>query len=134
MFRLFSSAGIRQAALSLDPLHRALLTAYHGAGAVHDLETFDAQKVCRQGLAWLTEQSRSRGNADFLQLGENEQKQILTLVRDERSDEHIEHPGTRFFKLMKSEVIRGFYTSRVGLAELDFKGNAFYARSPGCKS
>jgi hypothetical protein len=101
---------------------------------VHDLETFYAQKICRDGLAWLTYQSRSRGNADFLLLGENEQRQILTLVSDEGSDKHIEHPGTRFFKLMKSEAIRGFYTSRIGLTELDFKGNAFYARSPGCKT
>ncbi len=131
---VFSSAGIRQAVLSLDPLHRALLVAYHGAGSVHDLETFDAQKVCRDGLAWLTEQSRSRGNADFSQLGENEQKQILTLASEEPSDNRIEDPGTRFFKLMKSVAIRGFYTSRIGLTELDFKGNAFYARSPGCKS
>jgi hypothetical protein len=69
-----------------------------------------------------------------LLLGENEQRQILTLVSDEGSDKHIEHPGTRFFKLMKSEAIRGFYTSRIGLTELDFKGNAFYARSPGCKT
>jgi hypothetical protein len=131
---VFSSAGTREAVLSLDPLHRALLVAYHGAGAVHDLETFDAQMVCRDGLAWLAMQSKSRGNAGFLHLGENEQRQILTLVSDEGSDKHIEHPGTRFFKLMKSETIRGFYTSRIGLTELDFKGNAFYARSPGCKT
>lgn len=132
--RVFSSAGAHQAVLSLDPLHRALMVAYHGAGVVHDLEAFDAQKVCRDGLAWLTEHSRSRGGADFLHLGENEQEQILTVVSDQRSDKRIDDPGTRFFKLMKSEVITGFYTSRVGLTELDFKGNAFYARSPGCKS
>ena len=128
---VFSSAGIRQAVLSLDPSYRALWVAYHG-GAVHDLETFDAQKVCRDGLAWLMEQSRSRGDADFLQLEENQQKQILTLASEERSGNRIEDPGIRFFKLMKSEAIRGFYTSRIGLTELDFKGNAFYARSPGC--
>jgi hypothetical protein len=28
--------------------------------------------------------------------------------------------------------VRGFYTSQVGLKELDSKGNAFYARSLGC--
>jgi hypothetical protein len=29
-------------------------------------------------------------------------------------------------------LIRGFYTSRLGLKELDYKGNAFYAESPSC--
>jgi len=32
---------------------------------------------------------------------------------------------------LKSESIRGFYTSRVGLKELD-KGNSFYVKSSGC--
>ena len=40
--------------------------------------------------------------------------------------------GTRFYDLLKAESIRGFYTSRRGLKELDFKGNSFYAESPGC--
>jgi hypothetical protein len=132
--RVFSSAGTREAALRLDPLQRAVLVAYHGAGTVHDLETFDAQQVCRDGLAWLAEQSRSRANTDFLKAAENEQREILALASDERPDKHLENSGTRLFKLMKSEVIRGFYTSRVGLRELDFKGNAFYARSPGCNT
>jgi Gluconate 2-dehydrogenase subunit 3 len=129
---VFSSARTREAALSLDRLHRAVRVAYHAAEAVHNLETFDAQKICRDGLVWLAEQSKSRGDTNFLHLGENEQKQILTLVSDGRSDKRIENSGTRFFKLMKAEVVRGFYTSPIGLKELDFKGNGFYARSPGC--
>jgi hypothetical protein len=40
---------------------------------------------------------------------------------------------TEFFKLLKSDVIRGFYTSHTGLKELDYKGNAYYAKSPGCE-
>src|SRR5438105_12842656 len=35
--RVFSSAGAREAALSLDPLHRAVFAAYHGPGALRDL-------------------------------------------------------------------------------------------------
>jgi hypothetical protein len=53
-------------------------------------------------------------------------------VSDERADRQSENAGTRLFDFLKFEIIKGFYTSQVGLKELDYKGNAFYARSPGC--
>jgi hypothetical protein len=130
--RAFSSAGTRGAASALDQSHRAVMVAYHGAGTVHELETFDAQKVHREGLAWLQEESRSRHKAEFLDIEEKDQLEILTAISDERMNKDVQTHGTRFFELIKAEAIRGFYTSQVGLKELDFKGNAFYARSPGC--
>ncbi|MGI9074534.1 MAG: gluconate 2-dehydrogenase subunit 3 family protein [Bryobacteraceae bacterium] len=130
--RAFSSAGTRAAASALDPSHRAVMVAYHGAASVHELEIFDAQKIYREGLAWLQEESRSRHKTDFLRVGENDQLEILTAISDEPSNKDAQTPGHRFFELIKAEVIRGFYTSQAGLKEQDFKGNAFYARSPGC--
>jgi len=130
--RVTGSAGTREAALALDPSYRAVMVAYHGAAAIHDLETFDAQKLCREGLAWLEDETRARHNSDFLDTAEKDQLDVLASASDERTQAKVENPGTRFFKFIKSEMIRGFYTSEQGLRELDFKGNAFYARSPGC--
>jgi Gluconate 2-dehydrogenase subunit 3 len=130
--RVASSAGTREAALGLDPSYRAVMVAYHGAAAMHDFETLDAQKLCREGLAWLEDESRARHNSDFLDIAEKDRLDILAAVSDERTHPKVENPGTRFFKFIRSEVIRGFYTSEQGLKELDFKGNGFYARSPGC--
>ena len=45
------NAAVREAARSLSPQHRALAIAYYGAEAVEELETFDAQQICRAGLA-----------------------------------------------------------------------------------
>jgi hypothetical protein len=39
----------------------------------------------------------------------------------------------RFYDLVHREAIRGYYTTRVGLRELDYKGNAYYAECPGCE-
>jgi hypothetical protein len=130
--RAYSSAGTRAAAAALDQSHRAVMVAYHGVETVHEIETFDAQKVYREGLARLQDESRSRHKTDFLRIGEKGQLEILADISDERINKDAQTPGTRFFELIKSEVIRGFYTSQAGLKELDFKGNAFYARSPGC--
>jgi hypothetical protein len=126
--RVSHSAAVRAAALHLDPLHHALAIGYYGADEVHETESSDHQKICREGLAWLAEKG------DFLSLTTNRQIALLDSISDERADKHIENAGTRFFAFLKSEVIKGFYTSRAGLKELDFKGNGFYASSPGCKT
>jgi len=41
-------------------------------------------------------------------------------------------PDDPFIRWLKHRVIEGFYTSRAGLKELDYKGNSFYSASPGC--
>ena len=126
--RVGQSAAVREAALHLDPLHHALAIGYYGAAAVRETESYDPQKICREGLAWLAEKG------DFLSVNTDGQIALLDSISDTRSDKHMENAGTRFFAFMKSEVVRGFYTSRAGLKELDFKGNGFYASSPGCKN
>jgi hypothetical protein len=130
--RVFSSAGTRAAAAALDQSHRAVMVAYQGPGTLDELATFDAQQVCRDGLAWLQDESKSRHNTEFLRIEGRDQLVILTAITDEGINKNAQTPGTRFFELIKAEVIRGFYTSQAGLKELAFKGNAFYARSPGC--
>src|SRR5438270_655404 len=59
---------------------------------------------------------------------------VLDQISDQRRDNQRQNAGTQFFELMKREAIRGFYTSRAGLKELDYRGNAYYARSPGCNT
>lgn len=129
-----SAASVRESALQLDPLHRALTVAYSGAAQVNQLETENPEKICREGFEWLAATVSSRDPDHFLSLGEEDQVAILTSISDDRPDKHSENSGTRWFAFLKREVIRGFYTSQAGLRELDFKGNAFYARSPGCDS
>ncbi|MEJ2008361.1 MAG: gluconate 2-dehydrogenase subunit 3 family protein, partial [Acidobacteriota bacterium] len=69
---------------------------------------------------------------EFIELNENQQMAILDIMSDDRADKGAEDDGTRFFRLLKDNIISGFYTSRAGLKELDYKGNRFYAESPGC--
>ncbi len=48
--RLQSDSGIRQAARTLDPSHRALAVAYYGQAKVVELETVDWQAIVRTGV------------------------------------------------------------------------------------
>lgn len=129
-----SASGVRNAARQLEPLHHALAVAYFGSARVSRLETADPEKICQDGLNWLANAARSQGADQFLSSPEQQQIGIVDSVSDARPDRSTENAGTRFFTFMKAEVIKGYYTSQAGLKELDFKGNAFYARSPGCDS
>jgi hypothetical protein len=128
--RVSSAAAVREAALQLDPLHRALAIAYSGSSHVIETETSDPAAICRAGLEWLESAARREYGGAFVALDERRQVALLESI----SDKHTQNPGARLFALLKGEAIRGFYTSEAGLKELDFQGNAFYARSPGCTS
>jgi hypothetical protein len=109
-------AQVQHAARSLSAANRRLAIDYFGEEAVRELEDTDAPSLCRTGLEKL-------GHASFLQLEESAQLSRMNAMEAEKD---------AFFQWMKGRVIQGFYTSREGLKELDYKGNSFYSESPGC--
>ena len=127
--RLHRDAGIRHAARTLDPSHRALAVAYYGQDRVVELETVDSQAIVRTGLQLLEQQSQERFGHEFLELAETVQ---TDLVRE--LSRTPESPLGRCYLFLRREAIRGYYTSQAGLTELDYKGNAFYGACPGCES
>lgn len=128
-----SAQGVRALALNLPADQRALAVAYFGSEEpVRTVETFEPERVCREGLAWLGEESRRHFAENFLDAAPAEQIELVDSTSDSRADRLAANAGTRFYHFLKAEVVRGFYTSRRGLKELDYKGNSFYAESPGC--
>jgi len=104
---LFDSGAVRIAARSLTPRHRALAIAWLGVDQVHGLETHDTARTVREGLRHLA------GTDDL----------AAALAKME---------GQPFYDWARQAAFDGYYTSRDGLKELDYKGNAFYPESPGC--
>ncbi|HSB76112.1 MAG TPA: gluconate 2-dehydrogenase subunit 3 family protein [Terriglobales bacterium] len=126
---LHCAAGARAAARRLDPLHRALAVAYYGEAQVVETETGDPQSIARAGLQALQQQAHQRLGRSFLEAAGDEQVSLV----GEISHAPQELPGRRFYDLLRREAIRGYYTSRQGLAELDYKGNVYYSQCPGCE-
>ena len=126
---LHCAAGTRAAARRLDPLHRALAVAYYGEAQVVEMETGDPQSIARAGLQALQQQAHQSLGRSFLEAAGDEQVSLV----GEISHAPQELPGRRFYDLLRREAIRGYYTSRQGLAELDYKGNAYYSQCPGCE-
>ena len=128
-----SAPGTRTLALKLPPDQRALAVAYFGSEEpVRHLASFEPESVCRDGLAWLGEESQRRLAIGFLNIDPSGQAELVRAISDGRPDRSATHAGTRLFDFLKEETIRAFYTSRMGLKELDYQGNSFYGQSPGC--
>jgi hypothetical protein len=122
-----TAAATRQTAKQQNPLHRALSVAYAGESRTAEFETAAPDQICREGLTWLAKNAGA-----FLALTHEKQISLLASVSDTRPNTAEENAGTHFFSFLKTESIHGYYTSQAGLKELDFKGNGFYAKSPGC--
>ncbi|MGH9398157.1 MAG: gluconate 2-dehydrogenase subunit 3 family protein [Terriglobia bacterium] len=130
--RVASATGVSEAARALSPEHRTLAVHYYSREAVSRVETEEPGKTCREGLAWIDQASQQKHGASFLDLIEPQRADIIKGISDDGPDVTRQNAGTRFFHFLKDETIRGYYTSRAGLKELNYKSNAFYAVSPGC--
>lgn len=126
--RVSSAAGIREAAHGLDPMYRALAVAYSGSERAAEMESSAPERICREGLQWLSQAASAHNANGYLALPEQAQIAIL----NDMNEQTEQNAGSRLFSFLKAEVARAYYTSRAGLKELNFKGNAYYARSPGC--
>jgi hypothetical protein len=115
---IFDSAQVRQAVRALSPANRTLADRFYGAERVEALAETDDQAIAHEGLKFLAEHR-------FDALAEPERVALLT---------GMEKNSDRFFKILKNRTIQGFYTSRQGLKELDYKGNSFYSVCPGCNT
>ena len=123
-----SAEGVRQAARQLDPMHRALAVAYLSETAVVYLESADHATVAREGIEALQKLCVQQYHAEFLNLDGAQQAEIIAGI----SKTAPNSPVRKFFETLRSEAIRGYYTSAEGLKELDYKGNAYYPLCPGC--
>ncbi len=124
---------VQSAEQKVDPLYQALAVAYRGSAKAAGRAS-NAAATYRGGLQWLVEAAQSRHAKDFLALEAEQQISLLDSISDARPDRDAPNPGTQLFVLMKADTINGFYTSQAGLKELNFRGNAYYASSPGCNT
>jgi gluconate 2-dehydrogenase gamma chain len=90
------------------------------------------QQPLRDGLHWLNDQARKQKGSDFAKLSPEQQTALLKSVA--YRDHYLagQEAGQQFFTLFRRYTVMGYYTSRIGLEELDFPGLRMYAQSPAC--
>jgi hypothetical protein len=90
------------------------------------------QYTFRLGLTWLDAHSIRLYQKAFRDLSAGQQKDILDHLAYKNQFRQGEEEGREFFKLVRQFTVMGFYTSRVGLEQLDCPALKFYSESPGC--
>ena len=92
----------------------------------------ELQVPMRGGLAWLDGYSSKRAGARFVDLPENRQKMVLDdLAWPEDSAPELA-AGVAFFSSFRDMVASGFWTSRMGVEDLQYMGNVYVQEWTGC--
>ncbi len=81
------------------------------------------QVPTRGGLMWIDNQCRKRFDNNFVDCSESQQKELLDEIAypDESADD-IQY-AVRFFNRMRNLTATGFFTSEMGIKDLDYRGN-----------
>ncbi len=88
---------------------------------VKDIESY--KLPIRGGLMWLDNFSNEKFNLAFQACSEDQQKSILDLIAYPENELSDLAPGIEFFSLVRNLTLTGFYTSKIGIEELGYKGN-----------
>ncbi len=75
------------------------------------------------GLAWLDREAVRRHGKQFADATPEEQTALLDLIAYRKNDSPELGPGIRFFEWARKMTVDAYYTSKVGIADLGYKGN-----------
>lgn len=84
----------------------------------------DFQLDIRGGLMWLNAQANQAFGQNFISCGEANQKSILDRIAHDIPEQEEQPMEVNFFNLMRNLVLTGYFTSKVGIAELGYQGNS----------
>ncbi len=85
----------------------------------------DMQTTLLGGLMWLDHKSNTEFDTEFKSATLEQQKQILDIIAYHDLDMPLDKQSLeiQFFYLMRGLTVTGYYTSKVGIADLGYKGN-----------
>ena len=86
------------------------------------------------GIAWLDRTCTARYGKVFLGCAPQQQAEILDLIAYRKSAQQDEGllSAVDFFALLRNLTADGFFTSKIGIRYLGYKGNTYLEEFPGC--
>ena len=81
------------------------------------------QTPMRGGLRWLDMQCLKKYNNDFKNCSSSQQIAMVDEIAYPKKAKPQMKPGVSFFNLIRNLTTTGFYTSRIGIADIGYKGN-----------
>jgi gluconate 2-dehydrogenase gamma chain len=108
-----------------------------GAPEFIDLLTSENEKFQTRlggGLMWLDNFCVDRFGRVYLECAPEQRKEVLDLIAYRKNAREIPRlsSGVAFFAFLRNMTCDGFYTSKIGIADLQYIGNTSLHEFPGC--
>jgi hypothetical protein len=86
------------------------------------------------GLNWLESTCQAHYSKAYLECSKEQQQEILDLIAHRKNMEKDPGltQGIEFFSLLRKMTSDGFFTSKIGIKYLGYKGNTYITHFPGC--
>jgi gluconate 2-dehydrogenase gamma chain len=97
-------------------------------------ENEEYQAKLGSGLKWLDAACTARYSKAYLDGTPQQQKEILDLIafrKNAEQDASLKQ-GIEFFAFLRNMTADGFFTSKIGIKYLGYKGNTYLTEFPGC--
>ncbi len=92
----------------------------------------DMQEWMRGGLGWLDIESHRRFDSTFLDAADAERAEILDAIAwPEQAAEEMSH-GVAFFNRFRDLTASGFWSTEMGINDLQYQGNTVVPEWTGC--
>ena len=97
-----------------------------GAAAWIDMlasENSQLKDIYTKGLAWIDAEMKRRASSAFVSATPEQQTGLLDLIAYRRNSTPELDPGIVFFTWVRRMTVDAFYTSEIGIADIDYRGN-----------
>jgi hypothetical protein len=97
-----------------------------GAAAWIDMmasENDQLKGIYTKGLAWMDTAMAGRGAKDFVSATPAQKTELLDLIAFRRNQTPELAPGIEFFIWARRMTVDAFYTSEIGIKDIDYRGN-----------
>lgn len=77
----------------------------------------------KDGIAWVNAECRRRFDKGFISCSDAQRRELLDAIAYPRRARAEDRPGVEFFTRFRNLTSSGFWTSRIGIADIGFLGN-----------
>jgi gluconate 2-dehydrogenase gamma chain len=92
----------------------------------------EGRTAMRDGLAWIDRESHRRFNRTFAACAESERAALLDEIAWPARAKPEMKPGVTFFNSFRDLTASGFWSSEIGVKDLEYLGNAVVPEWKGC--
>jgi len=92
----------------------------------------DGQVPMRGGLAWIDNECFERFGKTFVQSAEADRTAVLDDIAWPKKARPEMSQGVAFFNMFRDMTASGFWSSKIGVTDLDYRGNTFVSEWNGC--